>query len=103
MTRLAPTLADHVASAQARTVRIVEARPGGEFVIVEEFTIIDRDEAKRVATERQDSFDYNCQPRRAYVIDEDGIPFFAAGISDVGRAAMAEHAHEHRERRGRIL
>lgn len=62
-----------------RTVTVIEARPGGEFVTVETMTLADFDEAIAAAERAQEAADAQGLPRRAYVLDRKGTPVYAAG------------------------
>jgi hypothetical protein len=80
-------------------VRVVEARPGGQFLVVEQFTVGSRYDAVRVALERQEDIDRYCYPRRCYVVDGDGVPIVAAGMCDRMRALLEAHASMREEKR----
>lgn len=61
------------------TVRIVEARPGGDFVTVEMLSAPSYSAAVRTAERAQEDADALCLPRRAFVCNRNGIPVSAAG------------------------
>jgi hypothetical protein len=89
--RFKPTLADFADrppepdANEPRTVVVIEARPGGEFVTVEMMTCSSYAAARSAADRAQELADADCLPQRAYVLDKAGIPIFTAGMSAVGR------------------
>ena len=58
-------------------VRVVEARPGGEFCVIEILNKNGYGAAVRAAEAAQAYADERGLPRRAYICDRDGVPVAA--------------------------
>jgi hypothetical protein len=66
---------------EARTVTVIEVRPNGERVTIETLNTAGYSEARAAAERAQALADAQGLPRRAYILDEFGVPVFAAGMS----------------------
>jgi len=75
-------------------VRLIEARSGGEFVTRSVLTIEGYNAALIAAEREQDRADRECLPVRCYVFGLDGVPCYAARMSQAG----VEQARETKQR-----
>lgn len=61
-------------------VRVVTAKKGGEFTASQDIPVISGlSTAKETADSLQADFDADCDPSRAYVLDEARVPIYCAG------------------------
>lgn len=61
-------------------VRIVTAHEGGEFSAAPDIRLSPEAAAIDEAERLQEAFDRDCDPKRAYVLDETRVPVKAAGV-----------------------
>ena len=61
-------------------VRVMHTNADGSVVCTEETRFASFEAAMREAERLQRRFDEDCEPKRAFVCDRDGVPIRAAGV-----------------------
>ena len=77
-----------------RKTSVIEARSGGEFVTLSVLNIQGYNSAIAAAEREQDRADRECLPVRCYVYGLDGVPLYAARMTEAG----IEQAREMKQR-----